>query len=140
MIQQLALAIFFGALCSSVEAKAEFSIHCPQEGLFSAPLELGDMPNPSAGWDLFLEEASPQKIELSPPPRGEDGFWLITCHVTVRGGGSIELSSHINGTRVCSLSANGGVIAALPNGGQSCLFEKSGKAELSHNSCSVNCR
>jgi hypothetical protein len=130
-----ALAIIFAVLGCSFEARAEFSIHCPQEGLFSAPPELvGDLPNPAAGWDLFLEVATPEKIELSPPPKGVDGFWLIACYLNLRGGGSIELSAHIKGRRVCSLSPNGGVIAALPNGGNCCLF---GEAV---NSCSVTCR
>lgn len=134
MIRRLALAIIFGAPCSSVEAKAEFLIRCPKEGLFSAPVQLGDMPNPSAGWDLFLDEATPKRIELSPPKKGAEGSWLITCYVNVRGGGSMELSSHIRGTRVCSLLANGGVITPLPDGGNSCVF---GDAQ---DSCSVSCR
>jgi hypothetical protein len=134
MIRHQLSAIIFGALCSTIQAKAEFSIQCPREGLFSAPQTLGDMPNPSAGWDVFLEEAMPQKIELLPPQKGAEGSWLITCFVNIRGGGSIELSSHVSGTRACSVSTNGGMIAALPGGGNFCLFGAAG------NSCSVNCR
>jgi hypothetical protein len=142
MMRYAALAMTFAALWSFVanEAKAEFSINCPEEGLFSAPPKLlGDMPNPSAGWDLFLDEAMPQKIELLPPPNGGEGSWLITCYVNVRGG-LIALNARVSGTRVCSLSADGGVVTALPNGGQSCLFGESGKVGMPRNSCSVNCR
>lgn len=126
--------MLFGALCASAEAKAEFSVQCPQEGSFSAPLQLGDMPNPSAGWDFFLEEATPKRIELSQPPKGTDGSWLVTCYVNIRGGGTIELSSHVSGTRLCSMSGSKGAVTTMPDGSSSCLFDAAG------DSCSVNCR
>ena len=98
------------------------AIRCPVEGQFTGPLELApEVPNPSAGWDLWLE-GMPQKIALS-PPRSLEGSWLITCYYMVGGGGaSVETNARIRGTRKCILVANGGVVTALKDGGQSCLI------------------
>jgi hypothetical protein len=92
-------------------------LRCPSEGLFDAPREIGDRPNPVAGWQLFLE-GKPLKIELH-PPAGPQGTWLITCHVDV--GGAVVPNAYLNGTMACRFS--GGNLTSLPNEGQSCLVD-----------------
>jgi hypothetical protein len=94
-------------------------VRCPVEGLFDAPREIGDTPNPAAGWQLFLE-GKPRKVELQ-PPAGPQGTWLITCHVDV-GGALVPINAYMSRTKACQLSANGGNLTSLPNGGQSCLI------------------
>jgi hypothetical protein len=114
--------------------RGELSIPCPAEGLFTGPLELApELPNPSAGWDLYLE-GTPARIELS-PPRSPEGFWLISCYY----GEFVEISAHVRGSKTCRLSPNEGVITPLKDGGQSCLFDRS-TADATRNSCIVTCK
>jgi hypothetical protein len=114
------LAGFFTVLATvSVASAQNIRVRCPSEGLFNAPREIGDQPNPAAGWEIFLE-GKPRKIELV-PPAGPQGPWLITCQLDF-GGASVSINAYMNGTKKCQLSANGGNLTSLPNGGQSCLI------------------
>jgi hypothetical protein len=67
--------IFFAMLAGTAIASArDIEVRCPSEGLFDAPARVaGDIPNPAAGWQTFLE-GKPRKVELSAPPR-EDVTW-----------------------------------------------------------------
>jgi hypothetical protein len=117
-------------------AAQAFSVQCPAEGLFTGPLEVGDLPNPSAGWDVFLE-GKPLKIELL-PPLGAKGFWLITCQIDI-GGGTVEISAHVDRKRACQLSTKKGVITSLQNGGQSCSIAPGSTGDASDDRCAVIC-
>jgi hypothetical protein len=107
------------------------NLRCPVEGLFDAPREIGDHANPAAGWRLFLE-GKPQVVELVPPSTPE-GMWLITCHLAV-GGALVPLNAYMSGSKKCHLSANGGSVVTLKNGGLSCTLT------TGDDSCLINCR
>jgi hypothetical protein len=134
---QIFVVPFLVASFLNTAGAEDISIQCPTEGLFDGPAELApQMPNPSAGWRLFFE-GTPQRIELS-PPRNPQGFWLIACYLDF-GGGGVEISAHIRGTRKCQLSPNGGVVTPLQDGRQSCLIGTS-DAEALRDRCVVICR
>jgi surface antigen len=123
------LVAFFAVLATAGVASAQdIKVRCPSEGLFDAAREIGDRPNPAAGWQLFLE-GKPRKIELQ-PPTGPQGTWLITCHVDV-GGALVPINAYMNGTRACRFS--GGNLTSLPNGGQSC------SVDAANDSCLITC-
>ena len=92
----------------------------PKVSLGGPPL-IGDMPNPSAHWDFFFDEGTLQKVELSPAPKHQDVWWLITCHIVAKGA-SIEITMNIPGTRSCQISPNsGGSIISQRDGSELCL-------------------
>ena len=116
----LIIAMTLFTLLADVAAASarDIEVRCPSEGLFDAPpLIAGDIPNPAAGWQTFLE-GKPHKVELS-PPHTRDGFWLITCHINV-GGALVEINAHLGSERKCSFSSR--AVSALPNGGQACVI------------------
>jgi hypothetical protein len=130
MRQKILIAL--AALVSADMAAAqEIKVRCPTEGMFDAPRELGDMPNPAAGWQTFLE-GTPRKVELV-PPTGPGGWWLITCYLDV-GGALVPINALLSGTRKCQLTGNGGSITPLPNKGQSCMIG------AGNDSCLITCR
>ncbi len=126
------ILIVLAALVSAGMAAAqEIKVRCPTEGMFDAPRELGDMPNPAAGWQTFLE-GIPRKVELV-PPTGSDGWWLITCHLDV-GGALVPINAHLSASKKCQFDVNGGSVTPLPNKGQSCMIG------AGNDSCLVTCR
>ena len=84
-----------------VANSASFEIECPTEGHFEGPpLIYGTVPNPAGGWELYLE-AIPRRIELQ-SPSGQADFWMITCHVAIRGA-PLELITRISAKRKCEI-------------------------------------
>ena len=111
------------------------AIRCPVEGRFTGPLELApELPNPSAGWDFYLEGA-PRRMELSAAPT-KDGFWLITCHLSIEPNGVLSIAAHMSGRRRCRMVTEDGKITARPDGGEFCERKESGPAA----SCAVVCQ
>jgi len=137
IVRVLGIALLTNLFVSEVHAQA-LLFHCPVEGLFSAPPLIADMPNPSAGWDFFLDEATIQEVVLSSAPK-RNGFWLITCRIGLGAKGTtIEITAHISGTRSCQISPNGGSIISQRDGSQSCLVNKSNADMRDH--CTITCR
>jgi hypothetical protein len=120
-------------LFTSRVGAADLLIRCPSEGLFDAPPKIGDQPNPSAGWQMFLE-GTPVEVELSHPSE----TWLITCRVNI-GGATVEINAYMSKNRSCQIAPNGGVVTSLKNGGQSCLIGSSNSDAL-HDRCVVHCK
>jgi hypothetical protein len=104
MAARFVVPAFATAVLTTHAIALDLKYRCPVEGQFEAPpLIFGGIPNPSGGWQLWLE-GTPQKMELT-PLRGHGDGWRFACYIDV-GGAAVELTASIGGERKCQLIPN----------------------------------